>query len=938
MPKPVIPGNETAAAGTKNKKPATQGKDAKNTSASGKSAKGKKSNAALDAAAEHRQHVLLVMGGVAVFLFLLAAMFLRGENIWFALHAFLWGLFGALFPFWLASIAFFGVIWARKQQPLRAVRGQLIGVLALLLSVGGLLFLFSHDADVLSETPWKTLVATSFEIEQAGEEQLDLFQAFTNGGLFSTLFAATVAKGCGKAGALVLYFLSMAGFSLLAFPRLLAKLTDVLAVHLLPPAQTDAPTEAEPEAELPEAEAGAPQKGLFARLKNRLFQRGDAVEESDEPPIQKDMAQTQQLPPLPERYYAQESDESYEARRQMFLDFQNWQVEAAADGNPPGGGGEGSLPSTVIENLGSATPGPEHAGDAKELAMANLAGRIAPENPARTKAQQAGDEAAARAAAIDALIQDATAAAPAEYTPPPVNCLSLPRSGGAKPDKGEEDMIERKLLRTLESFGVMVEMVGRSRGPAVTRYELRPAEGVKISKITALADDIALRLAATKVRIEAPIPGKPAVGVEVPNRVRAVVSLRELVESDAYRTGTQKSRLTVALGKDIVGSFVCADLAKLPHLLIAGTTGSGKSVCMNTLILSLLYNASPAQVKLIMVDPKQVEFTVYSSIPHLLVPVVSDPLKAAGALGWAVNEMERRYTQISEQNVRDLDSYNAIAEKHEGMETMPKIVIFIDELSDLMMVAPSDVEDSIQRLTQKGRAAGIHLVVATQRPSVDVITGVIKSNLPGRIALSVASQIDSRTIINSAGAEQLLGNGDMLFSLNGGNNAVRVQGCYVSDPEVQRVTRFVRDQSKGEVGYDDSVWEEIERNAAMAGSGKKKGGMAAAADDDEGDDPMFASAVEVVVDAQLASTTMLQKKLKLGYARASRLVDLLEEKGIVGPPEGSKPRKVLIGKAQWLEISASGASSAAQQQPPQQQPAEAAEPAPPAPLAAPWGE
>jgi S-DNA-T family DNA segregation ATPase FtsK/SpoIIIE len=429
---------------------------------------------------------------------------------------------------------------------------------------------------------------------------------------------------------------------------------------------------------------------------------------------------------------------------------------------------------------------------------------------------------------------------------------------------------------------------------------------VKISKIISLSDDIALRLAATKVRIEAPIPGKPAVGVEVPNRVRAIVSMRELVDSDTYRAGVMKSKLTVALGKDIVGDLVCADLAKLPHLLIAGTTGSGKSVCMNALILSLMYNASPEDVKLVMVDPKQVEFNIYGGIPHLLVPVVSDPLKAAGALGWAVNEMEKRYTTISEQNVRDIDSYNNIAAMQDDLKHLPRVVIFIDELSDLMMVAPSDVEDSIQRIAQKGRAAGMHLVVSTQRPSVDVITGVIKSNLPGRIALSVASQIDSRTIINSAGAEQLLGNGDMLFSINGGNNAIRVQGCYVSDAEVRKVVSFVKEKDASREGYDDGVWEEIDRFAAQAARGKKKGGGFDLAGDDGGedDDPMLDAAIEVVVNAQLASTTMLQKKLKLGYARASRLVDLLEARGVVGPPEGAKPRKVLMSHTQWQEYMA----------------------------------
>ena len=537
------------------------------------------------------------------------------------------------------------------------------------------------------------------------------------------------------------------------------------------------------------------------------------------------------------------------------------------------------------------------------------------EEPVRKKPKLTEEE-VAQVAEIEAQIEESLDAALEDgdtpvYRHPPLSALTLPRNpAGTQPDQNEENIISQRLVHTLGSFGVQVELVGRSRGPSVTRYELRPAEGVKINKITSLADDIALHLAATKVRIEAPIPGKPAVGVEVPNRVRATVSLRELIDSQVYRAGAKKSKLTVALGKDIVGDLIVADLARLPHLLIAGTTGSGKSVCMNTLIMSLMYNASPDDVKMLMIDPKQVEFNIYSGIPHLLVPVVSDPLKAAGALGWAVNEMEHRYSRISEQNVRDVDSYNNIAAMQEDLAHMPRVVIFIDELSDLMMVAPSDVEDAIQRIAQKGRAAGMHLVVATQRPSVDVITGVIKSNLPGRIALSVASQIDSRTIINTMGAEQLLGNGDMLFSPNGGNNAVRVQGCFVSDGEVQKVVNFVKQQLEGGTDYNDAVWEEIERNAANAGRGKKKGGMLDASSDGDGDeDPMFDSAAEVVINAGMASTTMLQKKLKLGYARASRLVDMLEDRGIVGPPEGSKPRKVLISPAQWQEYQAQGSGT-----------------------------
>ena len=859
-----------------------------------------------DAANLQRKRNMFMLFAVIFFLALAIIALCPGGGFLLKLRSGVWGLFGLPLIGWYALAIGCCAQWARERS-LKSKTVQTTGRALLLLSIGGLMFLLANSAGRISGHAWGDLVSSSFQIMETAEEgqdaaKLDLWATLANGGFLSSLAAAALAKNCGKPGSIVIYVFLLLCCLPMAFPRLWPALVNKLEGPK-EEEEADPPAEAEAAAREGAPEEEPQKKGLFG-LKSRKRKQPPEKNERNERRHEGNphLADTQPLPPLPPEYRDRNESSDIEARRQLFRDFQTWQLEGGEGQVFPLSGREGSLPDTVIEELGEAVPGPEV-----------LAGRIASDNPVRAKAQKAGED-----AAIKALMADAAAAAaapvPAVYLPPPVKYLDPPRNDKAKPDRAEEEMIERKLLRTLESFGVAVDMVGRSRGPAVTRYELLPAEGVKISKITSLSDDIALRLAAQKVRIEAPIPGKAAVGVEVPNKVRAVVSLKELVESDTYRAGQQKSRLTVALGKDIVGNFVCADLAKLPHLLIAGTTGSGKSVCMNALIVSLLYNASPAQVKMIMVDPKQVEFTVYTGIPHLLVPVVSDPLKAAGALGWAVNEMERRYGLISEQNVRDLDSYNAIAEKRGNIETMAKVVIFIDELSDLMMVAPSDVEDSIQRLTQKGRAAGIHLVVATQRPSVDVITGVIKSNLPGRIALSVASQIDSRTIINSAGAEQLLGNGDMLFSLNGGNNAVRVQGCYVSDPEVQRVTKFVRDQSKGELGYDDTVWEEIERNAAMAGSGKRKGGgMLAPADDDEADDPMLGAAVEVVVDAQMASTTMLQKKLKLGYARASRLVDLLEEKGIVGPPEGSKPRKVLIGKAQWLEIQANGGLAAAAQ-------------------------
>ena len=486
------------------------------------------------------------------------------------------------------------------------------------------------------------------------------------------------------------------------------------------------------------------------------------------------------------------------------------------------------------------------------------------------------------------------------YILPSLECLSAPKNGDTSGYENELKQNAKKLVDTLNSFGVETRIVDIARGPSVTRYEIQPAAGVKISKITNLADDIALNLAASGVRIEAPIPNKAAVGIEIPNRNRQMVTLREVIDQQQYRDA--KSKLTVGLGKDITGEFVYSDLVKMPHLLIAGTTGSGKSVCLNTMIVSILYNAKPDEVKLLMIDPKQVEFTIYNGIPHLLVPVVSDPRKASGALAWAVTEMLTRYKTFSENNVRDISGYNSICEG-QGKKKMPQIVIFIDELSDLMMAAPNEVEDSICRLAQMARAAGMHLVIATQRPSVDVITGIIKANIPSRISLSVSSQVDSRTIIDSVGAEKLLGNGDMLYYPVGIPKPIRVQGCYLSDKEVENVVTFIKNQEKSE--YDDGVMQEIERQAAAASS-KKKDNSSSADDGDEDApaDEMLPKAIEVVVEAQSASTTLLQRKLKLGYARAARIVDELEQRGIIGPYEGSKPRRVLVSKQQWYEMNA----------------------------------
>ncbi len=496
------------------------------------------------------------------------------------------------------------------------------------------------------------------------------------------------------------------------------------------------------------------------------------------------------------------------------------------------------------------------------------------------------------------------------YELPSVELLDMPKNNGRANNANELRERGDTIVKTLKSFGVGTHIVEICQSPSVTRFELQPEPGVKISRITALADDIAMNLAASGVRIEAPIPNKNAVGIEVPNAEKAMVTLREILETQNYINA--KSKINVALGRDIQGESTCADLAKMPHLLVAGTTGSGKSVCLNAMIMSLLYNAKPDEVKLIMIDPKKVEFTVYKAIPHLLIPVVSDPRKAAGALSWAVLEMDKRYALFADNRVRNLQGYNTYAASH-GLEKLPQIVIIIDELSDLMMAASNEVEDSICRLAQKARAAGMHLIVATQRPSVDVITGLIKANIPSRIAFAVKSQIDSRTIIDTQGAEKLLGNGDMLYCPVGLSKPVRVQGCYVSDDEIERVIDFVT--SQGEVKYDDAVMQEIEIKAAQTG-GKKKGNVEVEVkqNDDKGyDDEMTPAAIDIVVEAGSASTTFIQRKLKLGYARAARIMDELSEKGIIGPFEGAKARKLLITKEDWYQMRANSSATVPKQ-------------------------
>ena len=508
------------------------------------------------------------------------------------------------------------------------------------------------------------------------------------------------------------------------------------------------------------------------------------------------------------------------------------------------------------------------------------------------------EEAAQAAAEVTAEIEGTMNQPASAYQYPPVSLLVEGEGGIGADALGELQANQNRLSETIHSFGIEAKISNVTRGPSVTRYELELDQGVRLNKLTNLADDIALALGASGVRI-APIPDKISmVGIEVPNKLVSPVYIHDVIDSAAFRN--HDSKVAFALGKDIGGNCIVGNIAKLPHLLIAGTTGSGKSVCTNSLIISLLYKATPEEVRLIMVDPKMVELGIYNGIPHLLIPVVTDPKKAAGALQWAVTEMMKRYRAFSEVGVRDLKSYNAHAARQPDMEKMPQIVVVIDELADLMLVAAKEVEESICRVAQMGRAAGMHLVIATQRPSADVITGLMKANIPSRIAFAVASALESRIILDTMGAEKLVGRGDMLYFPLGAGKPTRVQGCLISDQEVADVVEFVK--KSGTAKYDDAVLHEIEQHAAEKEKGAKGVGGSTPESVENDYDELLPAAIEIVVEMGQASVSMLQRRLKLGYSRAARLVDQMEEKGIVGPFEGSKARQILITKEQWQEM------------------------------------
>ena len=824
-----------------------------------------------------RQRTAILLLASAAMLFFVAV--IRGQNVWNYLHHGLFGLFGVCawaLPVTLLALA---VIFAIN-KPLGGMRSEFIFAALFVVILSGIVHVGVHDSEYLADNSF------GMQIEDAWTQE----SIVDSGGVMGVLVGNAFAKLFGKTPAMItmilclfVSFMLFSGTTLIALYHWFAD--PVRKVGTIADARIEQGMQRHRELEAERAE----------RRRQREEERAArAAEENDPDKQDKPKVFNPEIPVGPDP--AEKID--YEKNDNFLPDFiyaENDKTKPINAMRPP------VLPiDEPVPPIDEAPLPVEPPLDVQPDIPVDMPVRR-PRKKKEPQPDQQPEETAEREEPIEAPPVVGEPEKTVAYRKPPIDCLTPPvYNAEYGSSQAEIEQNSALLIKTLESFNVKATITGVFRGPSVTRYELLPAEGVKISKITNLADDIALRLAASGVRIEAPIPNKAAIGIEVPNRAKASVTLREIIDTDVYRKGAAKSILNVALGKDIAGNVICADLARMPHLLIAGTTGSGKSVCVNSMIMSILYNADPNEVKLLMIDPKQVEFTVYSGIPHLLVPVVSDPRKASGALGWAVTEMLGRYKKLSERNVKDINGYNRLADADPTMERMCRIVIFIDELSDLMMVAQSEVEDAICRLAQMARAAGMHLVIATQRPSVDVITGLIKANIPSRIALSVSSQVDSRTILDTAGAEKLLGYGDMLYNPVGMNKPLRVQGCFVSEHEIEQVVSFIRNQK--ETSYDEAVMDEIEKQSVA----KKKGADLPV--DDAGDakpvDEKLNKAIEIVVEAGMASTTLLQRKLSLGYSRAARIIDELEERKIVGPFEGSKPRKVLISKQQWMEMCA----------------------------------
>ena len=775
----------------------------------------------------------------AVAIFLMFVVFIKGENLWTHLHEFMFRIFGFtayFYPFLLGAIA---IIFATEKFS-TSINAKIIESVVLVVAIGAFISICLISKDQLKDP--------AFSFASALSDAWKLTHKF-GGGLLGTLVGIPIALAFGKTGAIItllllifVFIMIITGTHLIALFKALAKPAQVVGEQASNAFQERAQREAERDQK--------PKKQLKI-IKG--FDVDIPVEEPEKPTAKK--------------------DDIEEIQQRLVESYNDDEIPTPTDADE-------YIPVDDDADVDEAIAA------AREEAQNNTPERITVDFQKETDA-------------VTNEIAETADDMPI-YKFPPLSLLDSIQSADSKTVAAELESTAQRLVDTLKSFGVETQVINVSRGPTVTRYELQPKAGVKISKITSLADDIALNLATAGVRIEAPIPNKAAVGIEVPNRTSATVGIREVIESTTF--SASKSKLTVSMGKDIGGNTVVTDIAKMPHGLIAGATGSGKSVCINSFIVSLLYKASPEDVKLLMVDPKVVELGIYNGIPHLIVPVITEPRKAAGALGWAVNEMEQRYKMFADRDVRNIEGYNKFVETlvdEPEIKKMPRIVIIIDELADLMMTAPKEVEDSINRIAAKARAAGIHLLIATQRPSVNVVTGVIKANIPTRIAFAVSSHIDSGTILDCAGAEKLLGRGDMLFRPVGATKPNRIQGCFVSDEEVERVVEFVK--SGGKTTYDDNVMLEIERQAAI--DKQQRTGVPEEAAD--ADDPVLDDAIKVVVELGQASTSLLQRKLKLGYSRAARIIDQMEERGIIGPYEGSKPRQVLITHDQLMEMRAS---------------------------------
>lgn len=823
----------------------------------------KKNNKGTFIDALKKREVAATAAFIAGALLLIVAFFSGGDgSAWNRFHVLYFAVFGICGYYIPLAVLFFSVVMLLNRQ-YDKYAGKAVEIFFLLILISSVMFV-TNFADP-EEGYFDSLKSVMSDFTQYGEINL------SNGGVIGAVIGGAVFQICKSAvlSNIILAFLLIADIMFLFGISLLKVLLKM---------------------EKPAKKVGAATEKVIEKSKNDISNRIKIMEQNRLSANKRDVDPSRIVNDFYESYREDVSDEknAHEHKEEVYED-------------------EPDLFSFVKANQNEKDVG-EVQEEENEIFNENnvedfSADVVFPQDDLPKKIEQKKQVAPlseAESKQLNDSLDDALSKQPViHYTLPPLDCLNKPKKNIQGYNEAELKSNGEKLIAALNSFNVNATIVGVIPGPSVTRYELSPAPGVKISKFVGLSDDLALHMAAPAgLRIEAPIPNKAAIGIEIPNRNKTTVTFRETIDNDKFRNSG--SKLTVALGKDIAGSPMFSNLSKMPHLLVAGTTGSGKSVCLNSMIVSLLYNATPDEVKLLLIDPKQVEFGIYNGLPHLLVPVVSDPRKAAGALGWAVTEMLARYKTLNANGVRDIAAYNSLCDERDDIQKLPHIVIFIDELADLMTVAPSEVEDSIQRLAQMARAAGMHLVVATQRPSVDVITGVIKSNIPSRIALTVKSFVDSKIIIDTGGAEKLMGNGDMLYYPVGVPKPVRIQGCYLSDGEIENVVEFIKANSTA--NYDDAVQQEIERQAVAE---KKKNSDDNGGGSIDSNDDLLMRAVELFVGApEKASISALQRHLGLGFAKAGRLMDTLEQKGIVGPHMGSKPRNVLITKAQWYEMNA----------------------------------